>query len=165
MGAGGPPNPQYFQSPPEAGAARHLARPRRNSPGGQTSWDSGPTATASYKRSPWPILPAGVAALVLVLVVAAVGIYMGPSSKSDDLYPEGGSHHLIGHHHHLNVKHLSEKSQAPPTSDPQSKLLSNGAQGLPRGYVHIDHPVGQQHLGQHGGHGQVPTKHQRRRPE
>jgi serine/threonine kinase PknH len=69
------PAPQYYQgswsgTPPSPPPPQQFV--------GQTPWNQPP---APRKRNPWPIV-AGVAALVVVLVAAAIGIWM--ATRSDD---------------------------------------------------------------------------------
>ncbi|OBF89699.1 protein kinase, partial [Mycobacterium sp. 852002-51163_SCH5372311] len=115
------PTPQYFQTSSSNWGGQPPVGPPPQQPGGQTSWTQGQPPA---KRSPWPIL-AGVAALVVVLVIAGVGVYLF-TGNSD-------SHPKADHTTSVVTTTPSTSFSAPPTSDPQSKLMSMLPKGYPTG--------------------------------
>jgi len=116
------PGPQYFQTPSGNWGGQAPGAPPPQQPGGQPPWTQGQPPA---KRSPWPIL-AGVAALVLVLVVAAVGIYV--ATRKSDNHPQAD--HTTSS---VVTTTSSTTFSAPPTNDPQSKLMSMLPKGYPAG--------------------------------
>jgi serine/threonine kinase PknH len=113
--------PQYFQSPTGSWGGQPPGPPQR--PGSPTSWTQAPPPA---KRSPWPIV-AGVGALVVVLVIAALGITMF-NKKSDKPTPtpdaDAGT---------TTSRVSTSTTSATPSNDPQSKLQSLIPKGYPMG--------------------------------
>ncbi|BBX72568.1 hypothetical protein MSHI_04740 [Mycobacterium shinjukuense] len=109
---------QYYQ-----GGGWGTTPPGAQQPGGPPSWSQPPRG-----RNPWPIV-AGVAALVVVLILAGIGIWIVASSdktpKASDVTTPVTS---------PSKSTSTTSSSAPtttPTGDPQSRLLSL----LPSGYA------------------------------
>jgi serine/threonine kinase PknH len=110
--------PQYFQSPTGSWGGQPPGPPQQ--PGSPTSW---PQAPSPAKRSPWPIV-AGVAALVVVLVIAAIGITMlnKKSDKPTPTTPQAAP-----------ITTTSSTTSVVPSNDPQSKLQGLVPKGYPMG--------------------------------
>jgi serine/threonine kinase PknH len=121
-GSGPVASPQYFQGPSGNWGGHAPGAPPPPQPGGHTPWTQGQPPA---KRSPWPIL-AGVAALVVVLVVAAVGIYLVTDKSEDHPQADHTTSSVV-------TTTSSTSSSAPPTNDPQSKLMSMLPKGYPAG--------------------------------
>ena len=112
-------SPQYFQSHSNWGA-QPPSPPPPHQPGGPTSWNQ---VQPPGKRNPWPII-AGAAALVLVLVAAAIGIYVA-TRKSDDHRQADQTSSAV-----TTPSTSITSSSVSPSNGPQSKLQSM----LPKGY-------------------------------
>jgi serine/threonine protein kinase len=111
--------PQYYQG------SGWGATPPPQQPPGPPTWNQPPHPR---KRNPWPIV-AGVAALVVVVVAAGIGIWYvigdGPTPPTPSTPTAGPS----------SSRTTTTRSTAPttttPAGDPKSKLLSS----LPSGYA------------------------------
>ena len=79
------PTPQYYQGGSGNWGGPPSGAPPQQ-PSGPTPWNQGYQPTPKPKRNPWPII-AGVAALVVVLVLAAIGISI-VLGRNDNHKPE-----------------------------------------------------------------------------
>ena len=115
------PTPPYYPSgtasnwgtPPNTPAPQHFTTP--------TPWNQPP---AKPKRNPWPIL-AGVAALVVVLILAAIGIYLAV----------GGDNNPRPHTTAMSTPTTTRTTTTTTTSgnEMQARLLSMLPAGYPAG--------------------------------
>jgi serine/threonine-protein kinase len=118
------PSPQYYQPssgnwgsvPPGAPPPQQLSGP--------IPWNQPP---AKPKRSPWPII-AAVAALVIVLVIAAIGIAM-TMGGDDDNKPQAHSTTTPS----PTTTSPRSTTTTTPAGDPQGKLLTLLPAGYPSG--------------------------------
>ena len=114
------PTPQYYQGG-WGGTPPGTPPPQQFS--GQTPWNQPP---APRKRNPWPIV-AGVAALVVVLVAAAIGIWL--VTKSDDNKRTKANE--ISTTTRTTSSSTTSTTTTTSVNDPQNTLLSL----LPSGYA------------------------------
>ena len=110
--------PQYYQS------GGWSATPPPQQPPGPPTWNQPP---GPRKRNPWPIV-AGVAALVVVLVAAGIGIWY-VTSGDDKPTPETPTAGPSSSR--TTTTRPSAPTTTTPAGDPKSKLLSS----LPSGYA------------------------------
>jgi serine/threonine protein kinase len=111
------PAPQYYQG--NWGGTPPPSTPPPQQFVGQTPWNQPP---APRKRNPWPIV-AGVAALVIVLVAAAIGIWVATSSDDNK-------------HTTASTTTVTPSSTTPTTTTTSSSELQNKLRSLlPAGYA------------------------------
>jgi serine/threonine-protein kinase len=124
--AAGQPGPQYhpahggnWASPPPA--------PPQQFAGGPTPWNQPP---AKPKRNPWPII-AGAAALVVVLVLAAVGIWLAVGGDGTD-NPQA----------HRTTTSTTTVTTATTTSKPATTTRAGDLQSKLLGLLPAGYPTG-----------------------
>ncbi|MGO8938732.1 MAG: serine/threonine-protein kinase [Mycobacterium sp.] len=111
------PAPQYYQG--NWGGTPPPGTPPPQQFVGQTPWNQPP---APRKRNPWPIV-AGVAALVIVLVAAAIGIWVATSGDDNK-------------HTTASTTTITTSSSTPTTTTTSSSGLQNKLRSLlPSGYA------------------------------
>ena len=119
------PTPPYYPGSANWGGTPPPGAPPPQQFGGPTPWNQPPPAK---KRNPWPIV-AGVAALVVVLVLAAIGIRVATSGDDNK--------HPTAHETTTTVPTSSHTSTTTPTTssadDAQGKLMRLLPSGYPSG--------------------------------
>ena len=125
MPAAGPPTPPYYQP-----AGGNWGGPPPSAPqpfAGPAPWSQPPPRP---RRNPWPIV-AGVAALVVVLVAAAIGISIAIGGDGSD-NPQANRTTTSTTTSTTSMT-TSTPTTTTPAGDPQSKLLSMLPAGYPTG--------------------------------
>jgi serine/threonine protein kinase len=117
------PTPQYYQGSGNWGGTPPGTPPPQQF-AGPPPWNQPP---APGKRNPWPII-AAVAALVVVLVLAAIGIWIATRNDDNKHHPNAGG---ITTTRPTPSSGSTSKTTTTETSDLQSKLLNS----MPSGYA------------------------------